>query len=61
MPIFDAVHVSISKDNRCEGWAVQRTEPDGLKIVVTKIFDGQQEAVNEAARLNRDASRGVMS
>jgi len=61
MPTFDAVHVSISKDNRSAGWAVQRTEPDGWKIVVTRIFDNQQDAVNEAARLNREASRRVMS
>jgi hypothetical protein len=60
MPIFEAVQVS-SKDSRDEGWAVQRSEPDGLKIIVTKIFDTQQEAANEAARLNREAARRVMS
>jgi hypothetical protein len=61
MVAFRAVHIRNSKDRIDEGWVVQRKDPDGLQIVVTKLFDTQQEALNEAARLTREASRRIMS
>lgn len=48
-------------DRTDEGWAVQRADPNGLKTVVTRLYDTEQEAANEAARLAREAARGTMA
>lgn len=61
MTIFRAIHIQNSKDRRDEGWAVQRADPNGLNIVVTRLYDTEQEAANEAARLTREAARGTMA
>jgi hypothetical protein len=58
---FEVVPIKNAKSQLFDGWAVQRTEADGFKIVVTKIFDNVQEAAKEAAALNREASRRSMS
>jgi len=57
---FSVVFIPNSKEEGGKGWAVQRTESDGSRMRVTKLFETEQEAVNEAARLNRQAARGHM-
>lgn len=61
MTIFRAMLIQNPRDRMDEGWAVQRADPNGLKVVVTRLFDTEQEAANEAARLTREAARGTMA
>jgi hypothetical protein len=60
MTNFKAIHIQHSQTGKDEGWAVQRSDSDGLKIVVTRFYDTEQEALDEAARLTREASRWFM-
>lgn len=48
MVTFRAVQVARSS------WAVERTEPDGLSIVVSRTYANEFEAKREAARLNQE-------
>jgi hypothetical protein len=58
MAVFRAVSV---KDNtRRSLWAVERSEPDGLQIVVSRFYANQDEAVQEAKRLNLEAASRTM-
>jgi hypothetical protein len=57
---FSVIFVQNSKEEGSQGWAVQRAEPDGSKMRVTKLFATEQEAINEAARLNRESARRHM-
>lgn len=54
MVVFKAVR---SREHNEDGWAVERNEPDGLRIVVTRIFPDEQAAILEAQRLNREAEK----
>lgn len=61
MVTFRAVRIAPSRTSADDGWAVERTEPDGFRIVVTKLFDDAHEAEAEAARLNHEASLRSMN
>jgi hypothetical protein len=61
MTIFRAIRIQNGKAEMDEWWAVQRTDPDGLQIVVTRFYEIEQDAANEAARLTREAARGTMA
>jgi hypothetical protein len=60
MIVFRVVHVHQSREAREEGWAVERSEPDGLKIMVTRLYPIQAEAEREAKRLNDEAAKRTM-
>jgi hypothetical protein len=60
MVTFRAVHISRARDNRIEGWAVQRSEPGGFLVVVSRIYDIERDAESEAVRLNEEAARRTM-
>ena len=61
MVTFRVMRIQNFKDKTAEGWAVQRSDPGGFKIVVTRLYDSEQDALNEAARLTREASRAIMT
>lgn len=54
---FAVVPAQDTKIFSSQGWAIERTDPNGFRIVVSMPFQFKQEAENEAARLNREASR----
>jgi hypothetical protein len=60
MATFRATLIKHLNEGHSDGWAVQRTDPDGLQIVVTRLYETEQDAANEAARLTREAARGRM-
>lgn len=57
MSTFRAICVKQAKPAKEDRWAVERSEPDGLAIVVSSLFQTARSAEIEAARLNEEASR----
>ena len=55
MPTFIAVRVQASAG--ASAWAVERTEPSGLKTIVSAFFSTHYEAEMEANKLNLEAAR----
>ncbi|MDB5734497.1 MAG: hypothetical protein JWN16_1134 [Alphaproteobacteria bacterium] len=43
------------------GWVVERTEPSGLKIVISREHPTKYEAEVEANKLNQEAARRTMN
>jgi hypothetical protein len=52
--------VSVKDNTRKSFWAVERSEPDGLQIVVSRFYANQDEAEQEAKRLNDEAASRTM-
>ena len=58
---FREIYIRNAFDSRDGGWVVQRTDPDGFAIVVTRVFETEHDATSEASRLNLEASRRIMN
>ena len=58
MIVFQVAEV---RESGATGWAVQRIEPDGLTIMVSRIHSTREAAKREAASLNEKAARRTMS
>ena len=43
------------------GWAIERSEPDGLRIVVSKVYSTKQAADYEVDKLNDEVAQRTMS
>lgn len=52
--------VKVQGPGRKSSWAVQRSQQDGLHIVVGRYYQTQLEAELEAGKLNREASSRIM-
>ena len=60
MVIFRAVEIRQDKVRKAQGWAVERDEPDGVQIVVTRLYPTLRGAEQEAERLNHEAALRIM-
>lgn len=60
MVTFRVIAVSRSQGGGDSGWAVERVEPDGLAIMVSRLHATKKAAEYEASRLNEEASRRSM-
>jgi hypothetical protein len=52
MVVFQAVRVKQPRGLGAEGWVVQRFEPDGSTVVVSRLYPAQETAQKEADKLN---------
>jgi hypothetical protein len=60
MTSFRVVSVGRSKANPEGGWAVERIEPDGLTIMVSRLHATKKAAEHEAFTLNEEVARRTM-
>jgi hypothetical protein len=58
MVVFRAIKIEEIK--RAPQWAVERTEPDGLQIIVSRFYGTSGEAEQEAEKLNHQAAIGTI-
>jgi hypothetical protein len=61
MITFRAVRQHESLVLTAQGWAVERTEPNGFSIVVSQLYATEYEAEVEAYRLSLESARRIMS
>jgi hypothetical protein len=61
MSTFRIIRIPNAKGETGDGWAVQRCDPGGQAILVTRRLETEQEAANEAARLTRETARGTLT
>jgi hypothetical protein len=52
MAFFQAVRVKQPRGLGAEGWVVQRFEPDGSTVVVSRLYPAHEDAKKEADKLN---------
>ena len=57
MTLFRVVQ---SHESGSKGWAVERSDPDGPTIVVSRFYAAKRDADREADRLNDEAARRTM-
>jgi len=49
-----------SRESGSKGWAVERCEPDGAAIVVTRVYMTKRDADREADKLNGEVAKRTM-
>jgi hypothetical protein len=49
-----------SRESGRKGWAVERFEPDGVAMVVTRVYATKGDADREADKLNDAVARRTM-
>ena len=60
MTSFRVVAVGRANGGGDGGWAVERIEPDGLAIMVSRLHATRKAAEYEANRLNEEVARRTM-